>query len=73
MGGNDSSLETQEAIVEHSPEKSPGRGKSGVSNLLLIEYRNDQLEKSNRKWPSPLSEDALYSLFSENQLLIEQD
>lgn len=44
-----------------------------TAEKLLAESRLDSNGKKIKVWPTPLSEDATYSLFSENKLLLDQE
>lgn len=40
---------------------------------LLVESESDNNGKKIKNWSTPLPQDAIYSLFSENKLLLDQE
>ena len=53
--------------------KASSASEDQTDEKLLVESRSDSTGKKIKIWPTPLSEDAVYSLFSENKLLLDQE
>lgn len=53
--------------------KASSTSEDRTAEKLLVESRIDSNGKKIKVWPTPLSEDTIYSLFSENKLLLDQE
>lgn len=53
--------------------KASSTSEDRTAEKLLVESRIDSNGEKIKVWPTPLSEDTIYSLFSENKLLLDQE
>lgn len=66
---------SSELVEEKTTNVSPTScaSEKRPADKLLVESQLDSNGEKIKVWPTPLSEDETYSLFSENKLLLDQE